>query len=288
MVKNVGDAPTPADTPIAITFFANGKYVGFGGGDGDFLAPGEEREVKLDGGNLGWVARKPGSYLVTAYADDINRVSGEKSETNNKTEWTYSVGNEGDGQLLVSTQIAPGSLDVASEGTRDWVAFGAANTEGKDALKVVKRKAGANLIGELTEFGEGYLSSTPGAPIRVNRPDGGSNAGVWWNGAEHGVAFSVPASTDEQTLKLYVSGIKGAQGQLQVSLSDESAPALSSSLFSGNRAGGWTPVPDDFAGVYTIKFRARSVGQTLNVRWSMKSEPNQWAGQIRLQAITLE
>ena len=286
-VKNVGDAPTPVDTTVAITFFVDGKYTSFGGG-GEVLQPGEERTIQPDGGNLAWAPDKAGSYLVTAYADDINRVSGEQSETNNKADWTLSVGDTGGGELLVSTQIAPGSIDVAAEGARDWIAFGADNTEGKDALKVVKRKDGANLIGDLSEFGEGYLSSTAGSPIRINRPDGGANAGLWWNGAGHGVAFSVPASTDEQTLKLYVSGINGSQGKLQVSLSDESAPALVSTVFNGNRGNGnGSPVPDGFTGVYVVKFRAKSAGQTLNVSWGMENDPNQWAGQVRLQAITL-
>ena len=286
-VKNIGDAPTPVDTTVAVTFFVDGKYTSFGGG-GDALEPGQQREVKPDGGNLSWAPDNAGSYLVTAFADDVNRVSGEIGETNNKTDWTLSVGNTGGGELLVSTQIAPSAVELNREGTRDWVAFGADTTEGKEALKIVKRKAGANLIGELSEFGEGYLSSTTGSPIRIERPEGASNAGLWWNGAGHGIKFSVPASTEEQTLKLYVSGINGARGQLGVSLSDDSAPVLSSDVFNGNRAGNGTPVPDGFSGVYVVKFRAKSANQTLNVSWGMKSEPNQWAGQIRLQAITLK
>ncbi len=284
-IKNIGDGPTPFETTNAVTFFVDGQYTSFGG-SGEVLQPGEEREIKPDGGNLGWAPAKTGSYMVTAYADDINRVSGEKSETNNKADWTYVVGAPGKSELLLATEIAPGTVDLAREGARDWIAFGADNTPGKDALKIVKRRENAKLIGDLTEFGEGYLSSTAGSPLRIERPDGGSNAGLWWNGVGHGVKFGVPTSTAEQTLKLYVSGINGSQGKLQVSLSDGSAPALISTVFNGNRAGNGTPVPAGFVGVYVIKFRA-AAGQTLDVSWSMENEPNQWAGQLRLQAITL-
>ena len=285
-VKNAGDAPTPFDTTVAVTFFVNGQYTSYGGAS-DVLEPGQERTVAPDGGNTGWAPDKPGSYLVTAQADDINRVSGEKSETNNRTDATLTFGETGAATLLVSTDLAPGDVDLAQTGTRDWIAFGADNTEGKDALKVVKRKDGANLIGDLTEVGQGYLSSTPGAPIRVNRPDGGSNAGLWWNGKDHGIEFSVPASAQQQTLRLYVSGINGADGKLEASLSDGSAPALVSTAFRGNRGNGnWAPIPDSFAGVYVIKFSG-AAGAKLNVKWSMADEPNQWAGQIRLQALTL-
>lgn len=285
-IKNIGDGPTPLDTTNAVTFFVNGKYISFGGG-GAALQPGQEREIKPDGGNLNWAPDKAGSYLVTAFADDINRVSGEVSETNNKTDATLTFGDVGASELLLSTELAPSSVNLGSEGTRDWIAFGADNTEGKNALKVVKRKEGANLIGDLAEFGDGYLSSTPGAPIRVNRPDGSANAGLWWNGKGHGVTFSVPASATEQTLRLYVSGINGAGGRLEASLSDDSAPALVSTAFQGNRGNGnWAPIPDSFVGVYLVKFKA-SDGAKLNVKWSLDNEPNPWAGQVRLQAITL-
>ena len=286
-LKNIGNGPTPLDTTNAVTFFVNGQYTSFGG-SGEVLQPGEEREIKPDGGNLQWTPDQAGSTIVTAFADDINRVSGEQSETNNRADATLVFGDAGAGTLLISTELAPGSVDLAQIGARDWVAFGVDNTEGKGALKAVKRRDGANLIGDLSEFGEGYLSSTPGAPIRVNRPDGGSNAGLWWNGKGHGVEFSVPANGQQQTLRLYVSGLNGADGRLEARLSDGSAPALVSTAFKGNRGNGnWAPIPDSFAGVYVVKF-AGAAGAKLNVKWSMEDEPNQWAGQIRLQAITLE
>ena len=287
ILKNIGDGPTPLDTDSAVTFYVNGNYTSFGGPHTP-LDPGEEVTVEPNGGNTNWAPDKNGSYLIMAYADDINRVSGEKSETNNKSESTLVVGGNGGGTLTLTATPGVGGVNLATEGTRDWVAFGTQNTEGKDALKVVKRKDGAHGIGDLSEFGNGYLSATPGAPVRIEWPGGASNSAIWWNGAGHGVKFSVPASMQKQTLTLYVSGINGASGKLEAKLSDGSAPPLVSTVFNGNLGNGnWAPVPDGFNGVYQIEFAAKTAGQSLEVSWSMNDEPNQWAGQMRLQAVTL-
>ncbi len=286
-LKNIGAGPTPIDTDSSVTFFVNGKYTSFGGTH-DVLNPGDEVTVEPNGGNTEWAPAQPGSYVITSYADDINRVSGEANESNNKTDWTLCVGETGGGELQLATEQAPVSVDLDKEGARDWIAFGSKNTEGASAKTVVERKAGANQIGELKEFGQGYLSSTLGSPVKLNWPGGSSNSGLWWNGVGHGIEFSVPASPDEQMLQLYVSGINGARGKLEVSLSDESAPAIVSTVFDGNRGNGnWAPIPDSFAGVYSVHFRAKMAGQTLRVRWSLDNEPNTFGGQARLQALTL-
>jgi hypothetical protein len=113
-------------------------------------------------------------------------------------------------------------------------------------------------------------------------------SGLWWNGVGHGTRFTVGAGTQERVLKLYVSGVNGARGKLEASLSDNSSPVVVSNTWDGNRGNGnWAPIPDGFAAVYTIRYRAAAPNQKLTISWSMDNEPNQWAGQLRLQAATL-
>jgi hypothetical protein len=102
------------------------------------------------------------------------------------------------------------------------------------------------------EFGDGYLSATVGSAIQLNWNGGNGIAekqntysGLWWNGVGHGTRFTVDAGTQERVLKLYVSGVNGARGKLEASLSDNSSPAVISTTWDGNRGNGnWAPIPD--------------------------------------------
>ncbi len=49
----------------------------------------------------------------------------------------------------------------------------------------------------------------------------------------------------------------------------------------------WASVPGAFNSLYTVKFKAASPDAKLTVQWILDHEPNQFAGQVRLQAATL-
>jgi hypothetical protein len=120
-----------------------------------------------------------------------------------------------------------------------------------------------------------------------------------WNPATHlwtggrdftpqALLFDLPGASETiHTLKVYVAGIEGMGGTFTARLSDNSAPAYVSSLWNGNAANAWSPIPDGFAGVYTITYHAASPGQTLQIEWKLSSEPNRFRGQARMQAATL-
>jgi hypothetical protein len=260
----------------------DGKTVGYSGVSGPFK-PGQEQMVV--GGD--WTATD-GPHLLRCVLDDINRLPGEP-KGNNISEMTFVVGIPGQSQILGSTQAAPGSVDLSEEGKLDWVHWGLGD---KNSLN---RRTGANLIeASLIKNGEGYCDKTLGCPVSM-RWTGGSptvemkdtHAGLWWNGVGTSQSFSVPATASDRILRVYVAGIEGMGGTFTAKLSDNSAPPYVSTLWDGNAALKWSPVPGGFSAVYEIRYRAASPGQKLLIEWKLSSEPNSFRGQARLQAATL-
>jgi hypothetical protein len=226
--------------------------------------------------------------VLKCVLDDINRLPGE-SKGNNVGDRTFVVGARPAGRLVGSTQAAPGSVDLAQEGTLDWIHWGLADRQS------VNRKAGAQQIDdELVKQGKGHRDRTPGCPLAVRWTGGtptaeaqDSHSGLWWNGPGTGQRFSVAADTTERVLRVYASGIGGAGCTLTASLSDDSAPAYLSTAWNGNAAFPWAAVPGNFSAVYTLRYRAAAAGQKLTVCWELSSEPNRFLAQARLQAATL-
>ncbi len=100
---------------------------------------------------------------------------------------------------------------------------------------------------------------------------------VYLVGVNNGFQITVPADTTQRTLKLY-AGLWSASGRLEATLSDGSAPmfvdtTLSNSSDTSNR-------------VYSLKYRARSAGQTLTVKWTLNTAYSSWAN-VTIQAATL-
>jgi hypothetical protein len=107
-----------------------------------------------------------------------------------------------------------------------------------------------------------------------------TTTGVWAYGIPQmgtGFEFTVPASTNLRTLKVYV-GVYAGQSRFTASLSDFSAANYTDdSLKSTNSTSN---------GVYTIEFAANSPGQTLKIRWNLFFfyQPN---GNVTLQSAAL-
>ena len=286
-VTNIGNASTPSKTGISVTFYIDGQYTTYGGDNGaQVLKAGQSRVVESGGT---WKAT-PGAHNLRAMTDDVNRVVGEGSETNNFADRSLNVGASGSGFLEGMTGAATGQVDLTREGTLDWVHWG----QGDGAT--IHRKAGvaAQISGELTKSGEGFRAWTGGFTLSAKWNDGtptkdvsDTHSSLWWNGVGHGYTLSAPADTTERTLKLYVGGIEGARGKLTAKLSDGSAPEYVSTTWDANRSFEWAPIPGEFSAVYTIRFRAAKPGQTLQVTWALDGEPNRFLGQARMQAATL-
>jgi len=281
-IKNIGNGATPHRIACAVTWLIDGHVIGWSTTAGP-IQPGEERVLFCD---REWTATD-GAHLLTCVLDDINRLPGE-NKNNNVVDRTILVGPAPKGLLIGLSEAAPGSVNLTTEGTLDWVLWGVG---GKDGLV---RKAGAKLIDAvLQKTGEGYCDATVGCPVGMNWSDGepipegiNCHAGLWWNGVGTGYAFSVPADTTERVLRVYVAGIEGATCTLTARLSDDSAPPYVST-YNGNAGPPWAPVPDSFSRVYTIRYRAGSPGQRLIVEWKLTGEANRFISQARLQAATL-
>lgn len=297
-IRNIGDGATPQpaephagmyDSTVSITFQVDGKTVSWGGENKPF-SPGETRTYTGAGGpnkSHTWTATE-GTHILRATVDDINRITSERTKTNNLATRSITVG-EFPGMLELESRPAPGAVDLASEGSLDWVAFGGWKETGKTS-----RRRDARLIGEVSQIGEGHIGITGGSPIALSWQDAEGTAsaennheGLWGNNVGNGYAFTVAAGKEDRVLRLYVSGINGARGVLSAELSDGSAPEVTCNAWNGNRANDWSPVPAGFSAVYTLRFRAATENQTIRVRWKMDSEPNRFHGQIRLQAATL-
>ncbi len=93
-VVNAGDAAIPSGKTIGVQFQIDGSTSvitwcdTFDGG----LAPGESVELTANGGTNGntWTAIE-GTHTVTAWVDDVDRITGEVDETNNKSTITLTI-----------------------------------------------------------------------------------------------------------------------------------------------------------------------------------------------------
>ena len=252
--------------------------------------------------------------MLSAKVDDINRIPGEKVKSNNTLDRTFIVGDpktddsannagpngeltkggttKGElpkGELVGESDPAPWKVNLTREGTLDWIHWGTVDARSVD------RRAGANLISNLTPIGKTPPMWTPGSAIAASWSNGmptrsvdATSGGLWINGVNNGFTFTAPADTEERTLKVYAAGLEGADCKFTATLSDNSAPPYISTTWSGNRGqGNWAPVCDAFSAVYTVKFRALSPGQKLTLRYELTGEPNRLLGQARLSAVTL-
>ena len=122
VVTNQGTAATPAGTVLGVGFYLDGNTAGanlWEDSDTTSLAPGASVTLTATGGTAGvnyWIATA-GAHTVTAWVDDVNRIS-ESNESNNKLTQTLSVGSSTSLTPVVqidsgsSSAVAPFSADV--------------------------------------------------------------------------------------------------------------------------------------------------------------------------------
>lgn len=91
-IKNVGRAATPGGVVHGVAFRVDGRTVTWSDTHTASLAPGASVTLSANGGRTSstWTA-VAGAHTITAYVDDVNRMPGEGSETNNTRSRSLTV-----------------------------------------------------------------------------------------------------------------------------------------------------------------------------------------------------
>jgi hypothetical protein len=130
----------------------------------------------------------------------------------------------------------------------------------------VDRRVGGNMIGNLTQIGEGgnYNSwASDGRTVSwaggLPTPNAAHDHGyIWENAPAHnqGWSFTVPADTTTRTVSIYAGGY-GAQSTLTAHISDGSAPDYTYTK----------TYPNGEMSLYTIAYHAANAGQKLTISY---------------------
>src|ERR1051326_7626873 len=177
--------------------------------------------------------------------------------------------------------VPPGTeINLSAEGRVDWAHWGL------DATNIFNHKAtasqqisnvvviGTNAFARLGQIPIGY-TWTNGTPVlQVSS----THTAISLAGISNGFSLTVPASTNEQKLNLYL-GVADAVGRLKATLSDLSAPDYTD--LSLDSAG------DELDGVYSIHYSAASSNQPLSVQFTIDSAYDAGLGYIILEGATL-
>jgi hypothetical protein len=181
------------------------------------------------------------------------------------------------GRML--TPVTPRGVDLTAEGTADWAHWGLGGAAAFD------RKAGAQQISNYSRIGASATSWLNDNLTNFSWSDGtptgviaNTQSGIYTSAAGNGFELTVPVDANLKTLKLYV-GLFYAQGRLEATLSDASAPAFVDTSFSNNGGTG--------NAVYVISFNAASAGQTLRIKYTVQSDYFAPNGNVTLEAATL-
>ena len=178
------------------------------------------------------------------------------------------------GSILSCTYatLAPNSVvSLTTNGPQDWVHWGLYTETSVNQKFGVQSEMGqltplaapgSNsfvFVYQVTDLAHSY-SWTDGKPER--RVDE-THTGVWTYGFPEigtGFEFTVPADTTTRTLRVYL-GLYAAHGQMEATLSDNSAPAYLNATLSS--------LTDSTNRLYTFNYAAGSPSQTLRIRWTL-------------------
>jgi len=189
----------------------------------------------------------------------------------------------GGASISVSLVVSSGSpsVDLTTEGVNDWTHWGLTTASSFD------HKAGVtSLISNYTVLGTAGVLRLTDNPTMFSWSNGtptqatvNTSTGVFVNASVgNGFQIIVPADTNLRTLKIYL-GLWYAQGKLEASLSDGSAPMYVDTSLSSNAG--------TKNGVYTINFKAGATGQTLRVKYTLLTNYFAPNGNVTLESATL-
>ena len=213
------------------------------------------------------------SYIVAVIATDADG-------NFNESTFSITVLTSGTAVLTGSSNEPPSGVILSNQGTTDWAHWGLTDVLSFNHKASVNQQiSNISMIGNRSpsRFQASYgrraaFAWNSGIPTSyVNY----TSTGIYVSGEGNGFEVSIPASTTEQTLKLYVGAWSG-RGRLEASLSDGSVSPYVVTV--DNRYG----VIDR---VVTLNFKALSNDQVLNVRYIL--EEKYWGGNVSLSAATL-
>jgi hypothetical protein len=224
-----------------------------------------------------WTGVPAGKYSIWARATDDR---GASSSSEPVDIFVNTSGGTISGSVI-KPPILPTLVNLTTEGTADWVHWGARINGG-----LLDRKAGvATQISDYTAIGNGTVdrfadnytgfSWSDGTPMATASA---TTTGVFIPGLTNGFELSLPADTTTRTVKVYV-GLYAAKGNFQAWLSDYSAKAYADTSLSNFFGNGY--------GAYTLNYRAASAGQSLTVRFTAKEAYDPDFANVTLQSVTL-
>lgn len=177
--------------------------------------------------------------------------------------------------LSGSVSTSKTAANLTTLGTSDWAHWGKNSTPGYD-----HKLTGGGQISTYTKVGTGTVYNYTNDPRPLSWTDGtvlatysSTYTGVYIAGIGNGFSFTVPASTVQRTLTVFVGGWYSS-GKLVAHLSDGSAADFTNT--TANTSG-------QYDRQYTLVYSAASANQTLKVTWTMAGG----SGNVTLNAATL-
>ena len=176
------------------------------------------------------------------------------------------------------------SVDLTADGNADWAHWGYSSSSDFD-----HKATGDGQISNFTQVGLNAPTQYGDNKVIYHWSDGATGAGHHPNTSNNGTTTGVyiltgglqitaPADNTVRRLKVYV-GQLNAEGQINASLSDNSAPAVSDHSYTST---GGTPINV----TYELTYAATTPGQLLTVTWNIASA--QLGGNITLQSASLQ
>lgn len=237
--------------------------------------------LSQDGAVLGTLGSSPfnfalsnlgaGNYQFTAGAIDANGRSQVSLPV-----YVHVVGSGG--ELAASASTPPGSVDLTTQGTADWVLLG------RQSTSAVDRKANvAPLIGLVSRLNWAYWYNYSDNAITYSAEDGTqqftpATCGIFSPNPASGFEFTINAGLTERTANIYIGAYRG-QGKFEAYLSDGSAPVFVDTSTDSGTANGINHV-------YSLRYHAASEGQKLIIRYTLLTNRNY--GNVTLQAVTVD
>lgn len=185
--------------------------------------------------------------------------------------------------LTIAALPSSASVDLTADSNADWAHWGYSSASDFD-----DKSGGAGQISNFqqvgvnipTQYADGLViyrwsDGNSGSGRHPMTPNNGTATGVYV--LTGGLKISAPADTTVRRLKVYV-GQLNAQGQLDASLSDNSAPAVSDHSYTSTNG---NPINV----TYVLTYAASSPGQLITVSWTVV---NNSLGNITLQSASLQ
>jgi YD repeat-containing protein len=197
--------------------------------------------------------------------------------------FTVTAAPQGTPSPLIQVRVenSARTVNLSDPFNQDWIIWQRQNVSSQRVSFASTRKAGSNLIGDITPLnstsfncggGGGVVFSWTGGTPTASGTDSGTGICGYTSPGQAGIQITAPADTTVRTLKIFSE--KTDTLQLDVSVSDGSSPAVSII----NTAG------DNGDQVYSVDYRAASAAQTLTVRLvSAGSSHTVWVEAVVLQ-----